>query len=112
MTSFTCEHSVDERWLRATEEGKLPEVATHDSRLAAILALPDFERFVYVLSILEGCTDRECGALLGVSPQEIEETRLHALQHFWKRWVSADSGCEASWRPGSTKSRIRGRFSE
>jgi DNA-directed RNA polymerase specialized sigma24 family protein len=85
MASVTDEHMVDESWLRATEEGNLPEVAAHDSRLAAILALPDFERFVYVLSVLEGCTDRECGTLLGVSPQQIEETRIRALQHFWKR---------------------------
>ncbi len=85
MASITVEHTVDEGRLRATEDGDLPEVATHDSRLAAILALPDFERFVYVLSVLEGCTDRECGALLGVSPQQIEETRIRALQHFWKR---------------------------
>jgi DNA-directed RNA polymerase specialized sigma24 family protein len=85
MASVTGEHMVDESWLRAAEEGNLPEVTAHDSRLAAILALPDFERFVYVLSVLEGCTDRECSALLGVSPQQIEETRIRALQHFWKR---------------------------
>ncbi len=85
MASVTGEHTVDEGWLRATEEGNLSEVAAHDSRFAAILALQDFERFVYVLSVLEGYTDRECGTLLGVSPQQIEETRTRALQHFWKR---------------------------
>lgn len=85
MASVTGEHTVDEGWLRSTEDENLPEVARDDSRLAAILALPDFERFVYVLSVLEGCTDQECATLLEVSPQQIEETRLHALQHFWKR---------------------------
>jgi DNA-directed RNA polymerase specialized sigma24 family protein len=85
MASVTVEHTVDEGWLRATEDGDLPEMAMHDSRLAAILALPDFERFVYVLSVLEGCTDEECATLLEVSPQQIEETRIRALQHFWKR---------------------------
>jgi len=85
MASGTSEHTVDESWLRATKDGNIPEVATRDSRLAAILALPDFERFVYVLSVLEGYTDRECGTLLGVSPELIEEARIRALQHFWKR---------------------------
>ncbi len=75
----------DESWLCATEDGSLPRVAPQDPRFSAILALPDFERFVYVLSVLEGCTDQQCATLLGVSPQQIEETRLRALQHFWKR---------------------------
>ena len=66
----------------AAEDGSLPNVASQDPRFSAILALPDFERFVYVLSVLEGCTDQECATLLGVSPQQIEETRLRALQIF------------------------------
>ena len=61
-------------------EGGLAETALRDPRFSAILALPDLERFVYVLSILEGCTDQECATLLSVSPQQIEETRLRALQ--------------------------------
>jgi DNA-directed RNA polymerase specialized sigma24 family protein len=85
MASFTGEHTVEESWLRATEDGNLPEVAAHDSQFAAILALSDFERFVYVLTVLEGWTDRECATLLHVSPPLIEEARLHALQHFFKR---------------------------
>jgi DNA-directed RNA polymerase specialized sigma24 family protein len=75
----------DESWLRAAENGSLLRVASQDPRFSAILALPDFERFVYVLSVLEGCTDQQCASLLGVSPQQIEDTRLRALQHFWKR---------------------------
>ena len=85
MAAITGKHMIDDRWLRTAEDGNLSEVAAHDSRLAAILALPDFERFVYVLSVLEGCTDQECATLLEVSPRQIEETRLRALQHFWKR---------------------------
>lgn len=73
MASFAGKRVFDESWLRAAEDGS-----------SAILALPDFERFVYVLSILEGCSDQECSILLGVSPQQIQETRLRALEHFWK----------------------------
>jgi len=74
-----------ECWLPARESGSVSIVASQEQRLAAILALPDFERFVYVLSVLEGCTDQQCATLLGVTSKQIEETRLRALQHFWKR---------------------------
>jgi DNA-directed RNA polymerase specialized sigma24 family protein len=85
MGLFAGKHAFDESWLRAVEEGNLPSIASQDPRFSAILELPDFERFVYVLSVLEGCTDQQCAALLGVSPQQIEETRLCALKRFWKR---------------------------
>jgi DNA-directed RNA polymerase specialized sigma24 family protein len=85
MVRFAGNCVFDETWLRAAEDGSLPEVAFQDPRFSAILELPDFERFVYVLSVLEGCTDQQCAYLLDVSPQQIEETRLRALQHFWKR---------------------------
>jgi DNA-directed RNA polymerase specialized sigma24 family protein len=85
MGKLAGNHVFDEIWLRAAEDGSLLRVASQDPRFSAILALPDFERFVYVLSVLEGCTDQQCATLLGVSSQQIEETRLRALQHFWKR---------------------------
>ena len=85
MGAFANKHEFDESWLRAEEDGSLPTLAAQDPRFSAILALPDFERFVYVLSVLEGCTDQQCATLLSVSPQQIEATRLRALRHFWKR---------------------------
>jgi DNA-directed RNA polymerase specialized sigma24 family protein len=85
MGTFAGKRVFDESWLQAAEDGSLPRVVSQDPRFSAILALPDLERFVYVLSVLDGCTDLECATLLGVSPQQIEETRLRALQHFWKR---------------------------
>ena len=85
MRTIVGKHAFDESWLRAAEDGSLLTVASQDPRFSAILALPDFERFVYVLSVLEGCTDQQCATLLGVPQQQIEETRLRALQHFWKQ---------------------------
>ena len=84
MGKFADNHLFDETWLRAAEDGSLLKVASQDPRFSAILELPDFERFVYVLSVLEGCTDQQCATWLGVSQQQIEEARLRALQHFWK----------------------------
>lgn len=55
--------------------------ALQDGPFASVLAMQDFERFVYVLSVLEGYSDRECSVLLECSLQEIEETRYRVLQH-------------------------------
>jgi DNA-directed RNA polymerase specialized sigma24 family protein len=84
MSMLAAGRYFDEIWLRAAEDGSLPKLAAEDPRFAAIIGLPDFERFVYVLTVLEGCTDRECAALLRASLTQIEEARLRALQHFWK----------------------------
>lgn len=47
--------------------------------LAGILALPAFERFVFVMSVLEGCPDQDCAALLRCSRAELASARAHAL---------------------------------
>jgi len=48
---------------------------------ARVLALEDFERFVYVLSILERYSERDCAVMLGISIQELREVRVQAQQH-------------------------------
>ena len=60
----------------------VPEsTSLQDAFLARLLALEDFERLVYVLSVLEEYPDRNCAALLTVSPQRIREVRISALKH-------------------------------
>jgi len=49
--------------------------------LAAVLELESFERFVYVLSILERYSDQDCSFLLGCSPRHVTAARIRALQH-------------------------------
>jgi len=46
----------------------------------AVLGLGDFERFVFVMSVLEHYSQHECALLLGCSVVEIRESRLHALE--------------------------------
>ena len=67
--------------LRSATDHILSNHALRYGPFANVLALEDFERFVYVLSVLEGYTDWECSVLLKSSPQEIEQTRSRALQH-------------------------------
>lgn len=51
-----------------------------DQLIATLLRLPVFQRFVYVISVLEGYSLPECSALLGRSGPEIIKARSAALQ--------------------------------
>jgi hypothetical protein len=57
---------------------------THDfverPEIAAVLALPDFDRFVFVMSVLERDTDHDCALLLGCSRSDVVAARIRALQ--------------------------------
>jgi DNA-directed RNA polymerase specialized sigma24 family protein len=46
----------------------------------AVLGLEDFERFVFVISILEHYSEQDCALLLGCSVQPVREARARALQ--------------------------------
>jgi hypothetical protein len=58
-----------------------PKMPLEESPFVSVLALEDFERFVFVLSVLERYPVQKCATLLGTSMQEILETRIRALQH-------------------------------
>ena len=58
--------------------GRTPEA---DHAIASIFRLEDFERFVFVMSVLEQYSDQDCAVLLGCSRQQIGETRMRALLH-------------------------------
>jgi DNA-directed RNA polymerase specialized sigma24 family protein len=49
--------------------------------LAALFALKTWERFVFVMSVLERFSDQDCAALLGRSRREIARTRNQAFKH-------------------------------
>jgi len=44
-----------------------------------VLALRDFERFVFVMSVLERYSDHECSLFLSCSPHDIREARARAI---------------------------------
>lgn len=70
-----------------------------DYAIARILRLEHFERFVFVMSVLEKYSDQDCSVLLGCSRQDVGETRMQALLHLAEpdrlRTV-APSGCGSS----------------
>ena len=48
--------------------------------LETVLKLGTFERFVFVMSVLENYSDQECVLLLGCSVLEVRQARVHALE--------------------------------
>jgi len=52
-----------------------------DAAWAGVLALEDFERFVFVASVLERYADQECAVLLSCAVVEVGHARARALQH-------------------------------
>jgi hypothetical protein len=58
--------------------GQLPKMNQH-FKLDWVLRLADFDRFVFVISVLEHYSDRDCAALLGCSPRQVGEARVSAF---------------------------------
>jgi len=65
--------------------------------LKAVLALPDFERFVFVMSVLEHYSAHDSGLLLGCSPGDIREARARAVEQM------ANSKCAVPTEVNSEK---------
>jgi hypothetical protein len=49
--------------------------------IAAVLALEPFDRFVFVMSVLEGYSSHECAILLGTTLREVTAARSRAFTH-------------------------------
>jgi hypothetical protein len=50
-----------------------------------MLELPAFERFVFVMSVLEDYSDRDCALLLGCSCADVVAARIRAFQQIPRR---------------------------
>ena len=59
----------------------LSDGAATPARIAAITALPAFERFVFVISVLERYSDQDCSLLLGSTRAEVIAARISGAQH-------------------------------
>ena len=58
---------------------------TLSEEVMAIIALPAFQRFAFVLSVLEGYSNREAALLLDCSVIELVASRTHALEQIGGR---------------------------
>ena len=65
------------------------EAAAEPSEITRIVALPPFERFAFVMSVLEGYSDQECSLHLSCTRNEIRAARARALEQL-ARWAELD----------------------
>ena len=70
--------------------------------LAAVFRLKPFERFVFVMSVLEHYSDQECKTLLGCSRQDIMLARATAMEQ-----LAAFRGVDVPTPPVHTFGRVR-----
>ena len=66
--------------------GNRSDLSIHsDALLKSVQDLPPFDRFVFVMSVLERYSDRECALLLGCSRADILPARIRAFQQISTR---------------------------
>ena len=63
---------------RSNRSNNMP--AAERPEVTAILELRPFDRFVYVMSVLERYSDQDCSVLLGYPRRDVVEARIRALQ--------------------------------
>ena len=84
-------HATAMRVHREPVHCRFGRTAEANARIATILELEDFERFVFVLSVLCRYSDQDCSVLLDCSRQDIREVRAVSLQHFGESRKGSES---------------------
>ena len=56
------------------------KIAAERPEIAAVLGLQAFDRFVFVMSVLEDYSDHDCSILLGSTRRDVLAARVRALQ--------------------------------
>jgi hypothetical protein len=84
MIGPTPEQTPDRRLEKATLRAidtRMEREAQSDASLIAILSLGPFERFVFVMSILERYSDQDCSILLACLRRDVALARTQAAEH-------------------------------
>jgi DNA-directed RNA polymerase specialized sigma24 family protein len=66
--------------MSSSAKKEFPTIAGMHAEIVCVLALKDFERFIFVLSVLEGYSEKKCALLLDCSLVDVHEARIRALQ--------------------------------
>ena len=69
-----------------SSNGKRPPV--EQVEIASVLALEPFERFVYVMTVLERYSDQDCSLLLGCTRQDVAAARTRAFEQIGNSMAS------------------------
>ena len=87
------QNAIRERQPRPSHSGSFAQLPTAFSHkkgpiecfdVDGVLGLADFERFVFVLCVLERYREHECALLLGCSASEVRDARTQAIQELAK----------------------------
>ena len=65
---------------RAVNINDLRTIPDRDGALSTVLALEDFERFVFVITVLERYSEQECAMLLDSSIGDVRNARIRATR--------------------------------
>ena len=96
------EQKIKEDTLPAPDQRLL--TAHSSGLLTVVLELAPFERFVFVMTTLEGYSIQECSILLSCTSQEVESARTQAL-----RFLALTAGGRAE-QIGAGRYAVRGAF--
>src|ERR1700726_604435 len=69
-----------------SSNGKTPPV--EQVEIAAVLALEPFERFVFVMTVLERYSDQDCSLLLGCARRDVVAARTRAFEQIGSAMAS------------------------
>ena len=72
----------------ASVSGNSKTPAVEQVEIAAVLALEPFERFVYVMTVLERYSDQDCSLLLGCARRDVVAARTRAFQQIGSAMAS------------------------
>ena len=77
-------------------------LAAEQVEIAAVLDLAPFERFVYVMSVLERYSDQDCSVLLGCLRRDVIAARIRALKQIGSAMELQvmQQVNVGSWKPG------------
>jgi len=81
------------------QEMKRPELAFE---LKALIELPAFERFAFVMSFCEGYADRDCALLLGCTRDRLVTGRTRALEQIKDSVLAKDRLVEGTLLPSES----------
>lgn len=93
-----------EKAVASSRNGNDPE-----NVVATVAAWEPFERFVFVMAVLEGYSPRECSALLGCPVQDVIEAKSLALQRLADRpWQDAvaQQGGDTLWNAQFARAQV------
>ena len=92
MQPHATDHEASSAASAVSEKDKLRIIRDGHLEIDSVLALEDFERFVFVMTVLERYSDHDAALLIGCSMDEIRAARVSALEE-----IAVLASTDSSW---------------